>query len=191
MNRRSGPRPPNIVNVDQVPEVEDIFGKQWGDRHKRITPALDALGGRLGANVTRVPPGFSSCPFHSHQREDELFFVLSGRGVLRYGERLDEIGPGDCISCPAGTGVAHQFANPFEEDLVFLAIGGNDPHEVCSYPDSGKVLVRSLSTVGYLQGTAYMEGESDRPRIFDLLDQAIRDQAADTDSAGHPPSSER
>jgi uncharacterized cupin superfamily protein len=35
-------------------------------------------GGRLGVNHSRLPPGRSMCPFHYHQREDEVFFVLSG-----------------------------------------------------------------------------------------------------------------
>jgi uncharacterized cupin superfamily protein len=164
-------RAPHIVNIDDVDEIASFEGEHWGQGYKPLTPALDAERGRLGANLTRVPPGRSSCPYHAHQREDEIFYVLSGRGVFRHGDAIDEIGPGDCISCPAGTGTAHQIANPFDEDLLFLAIGPNDPHEVCVYPDSGKVMVRGLGTVGYLQGADYMAGEPERPRIFDLLDQ--------------------
>ena len=95
--------------------------------------------------------------------------MLSGRGILRYGDELYEIGPGDCISCPADSGKAHQLANPYEEDLVYLGIGHNDPHEVCVYPDSGKVLVRGLKTVGFLREAPYQEGEPDLPRIFELI----------------------
>ena len=94
--------------------------------------------------------------------------MLSGRGVLRYGDDIQEIGPGDCISCPAGTQVAHQIANPFEEDLIYLAIGPNDPNEVCVYPDTGKVLVRSLSRIGFLEEADYMDSELDEPKIFEL-----------------------
>jgi uncharacterized cupin superfamily protein len=120
-------------------------------------------------NQTRVPPGRVAVPFHSHQREDEVFFVLSGRGVLRYGDELRDIRQGDCISCPARTGVAHQIANPYDEDLVYLSIGLNDPDEVCVYPDSDKVMVRSLKRVGRFEKTSYMEGEPERPRILDLV----------------------
>jgi uncharacterized cupin superfamily protein len=164
-----GERPKHIVNVGDVTEDTHADGDHWGGSYKPLTPLLDAGRGRLGANLTRVPPGRTACPFHTHQREDEVFFVLSGRGVLRYGDAMDEIGPGDCISCPAGTGTAHQIANPFDEDLVYLAIGLNDPHEVCTYPDNGKVLVRSLKTIGFLHKADYMDGEPERPRIFDLI----------------------
>jgi uncharacterized cupin superfamily protein len=129
---------------------------------------MQPRGGRLGVNQSRLPPGRATCPIHYHQLEDEAFFVLSGRGVLRYGDDVRELRPGDCVSCPAGTKIAHQIANPFEDDLVYLAIGLNEPNEICVYPDTGKVMVRALEKVGFLQTAAYMEEEAVRPRIFDL-----------------------
>ena len=163
--------PPNVVNVNDIDAIDHYSGPHWGQSYKPLTPALDRFPGRLGMNLTRVLPGHSGCPFHAHQREDEICYVLSGRGVFRYGETIREIGPGDCMACPAGTGVAHQIANPFDEDLVFLAIGPNDPHEVAVYPDSGKVMVRSLKQVGYLRTADYNDGEPDVPRIFALAQE--------------------
>ncbi|MBN3785310.1 cupin domain-containing protein [Burkholderia sp. Ac-20353] len=165
---------PLVVNVDSVREVELLEGRHWGSAWKPLTPALDATPGRIGANVSRVPPGRTACPAHTHAREDEIFFVLSGRGVFRYGDVVQEIRAGDCISCPAGTGVAHQLANPFDEDLIYLAVGLNDPHEVCTYPDSGKVKIRSLNAVGWLTEAAYMDGETDEPKVFELA-RRLRD----------------
>jgi len=159
---------PVVVNIDSVQEIEHLDGEHWGGTYKPLTPTLDAHGGRLGANLSRVPPGRTACPFHAHAREDEVFFVLSGRGIFRYGDTLQEIRSGDCIACPAGTGIAHQLANPFDEDLVYLAVGPNDAHEVCTYPDSGKVMVRSLKTVGYFEKAAYMHGEPGMPRILEM-----------------------
>jgi uncharacterized cupin superfamily protein len=165
--------PPLVVNVDDVKEVEHMEGDHWGSAWKPLTPALDASPGRLGANLSRVPPGRAACPFHSHAREDEMFFVLSGRGIFRYGDAVQEIRAGDCISCPAGTGVAHQLANPFDQDLVYLAVGLNDPHEVCTCPDSGKVMIRSLKTVGRLAEVTYMDGEPSRPKVLDLAQSLV------------------
>ena len=141
---------PNVVNVDDVKEIEQLTGDHWGSAWKPMTPALDAIPGRLGANISRVRPGRTGCPSHTHAREDEVFFVLSGRGIFRYGDTVREVRPGDCISCPAGSRFAHQLANPFDEDLVYFAVGLNDPHEVCTYPDTGKVMIRSLHKVGRL-----------------------------------------
>jgi uncharacterized cupin superfamily protein len=163
-----------IVNVDDVSEETNFHGDHFGGYYKPITPALAEHRGALGANLTRVPPGRSACPFHYHQREDEVFFILSGQGVFRYGEELRRIRAGDCISCPAGTQIAHQLANTGDEDLVYLAIGRNDPDEVGVYPDSGKVMVRSLRRVGVFEKTDYYANEPDPPRIFGLTDTAKR-----------------
>ena len=157
-----------VVNVLEVEEVDHTAGTHWGWFDKRLVRSVAARGGSLGVTQSRLPPGRTMCPFHHHQREDEVFFVLAGRGVLRYGDDVRELRPGDCVSCPAGTQIAHQIANPFDEDLVYLAIGLHDPHEVCVYPDSGKVMVRSLRRIGLLQPAEYLDGEPATPKIFEL-----------------------
>ncbi len=161
-------KPPVVVNVDQAEEVFHQHGR-WGGSYKVLTPSMRPAGGSLGVNQTRVKPGCACVPFHWHLREDEVFFIQSGTGVLRYGEALIPLRPGDCVSCPAGTKVAHQIANTGDEDLVYLAIGPYDPHEVCGYPDNGKVMVRGVKTVGFLEKADYMAGESEVPAIFALL----------------------
>lgn len=158
----------NIVNVADVEPIISTEGAYWHSIEKPLTPALMPRMGRLGMVMITVPGGKSACPFHTHSFADEVFFVISGRGVLRYGETVTEIGPNDCISCPAGSGLAHQLANPFEQDLVYLAVGMNDPREVCTYPDSGKVMLDALDQVGYLQPAGYYDGEPAVPRIFEL-----------------------
>ncbi|PCC68992.1 Uncharacterized conserved protein, cupin superfamily [Nannocystis exedens] len=160
-------RPANIINVADVPEersLPGVYEAPW----KPLTPATTRPGA-LGVNQVRLPKGRTTSPFHYHLREDEAFFILSGRGVLRYGDALYDVGPGDCISCPAGTGVGHQLANPYDEDLVYLAIGPDDPHEVCVYPDSDKVMVRALKQVGYLHRAPYLDGEPEQPKIFAMI----------------------
>lgn len=160
--------PEIVINVDDADERSHFHGEHWGGHFRPLTPAMTALGGRLGVNWMRCPPGKAMVPFHTHAREDEVFFVLSGRGFLRRGETVRALRAGDCVSCPAGTGLAHQIANPYDEDLVYLAIGNHDPHEVCTYPDTGKVMVRALKTVGRLEGFPYMHGEPDPPKILGM-----------------------
>ncbi|MDQ3036271.1 MAG: cupin domain-containing protein [Myxococcota bacterium] len=160
----------NVVNVADVKEESHFDGEHWGHAWKVLTPSMGRMG-RLGVSQTRVPPGRVAVPFHAHQKEDEVFFVLSGRGVLRYGDELRELRAGDCVSCPARSGLAHQIANPFDEDLVYLAMGLNDPDEVCLYPDSGKVMVRSLAKIGHLESGPYMAGEPERPKMLALIEE--------------------
>jgi uncharacterized cupin superfamily protein len=157
-----------ITNLEHAPEETQLDGEHWGGSWKVLTPFMRERGGTLGVAYNRLPPGRVGCPFHAHRHEDEVFFVIAGRGVLRYGDDVLAIGPGDCISCPAGTGIAHQIANTSTEELIYLAVGPHDPDEVCTYPDTGKVMVRSLQKVGWLEKVPYMEGELDRPKILDM-----------------------
>ncbi|MCA9568945.1 MAG: cupin domain-containing protein [Myxococcales bacterium] len=140
----------------------------WSASWRVLTPHMRDAGGTLGVVENTLPPGAVGCPFHWHLREDEVFYVLSGRGRLRYGDTVRELGPDDCVSCPAGTEVAHQLANPYDAPFVYLAIGPRDPHEVCTYPDSGKVMVRGLRAVGYLERADYMAGEPDPPVVLSM-----------------------
>ncbi len=166
--------PSPVVHIDDIePEKCGSPESPYGQEYRVVTPYLEAMGGRLGANVVRLRPGQVCCPFHYHLIEDEVFFILSGTGVLRYGDRIHRLRAGCCVSCPAGTERAHQIANDGAEDLIYLAVGPNEPREVCVYPDSGKVLVRGLRKVGYLEAADYMAGEPNPPKIFDLAKRSV------------------
>lgn len=156
-----------IQNVDQAPtQGEDR--SPWGCAWKVLTPHMRSNGGSLGVVHNTLKPGMVGCPFHWHTKEDEAFFVLSGKGILRYGDEVRELRRGDCVSCPAGTKVAHQIGNPFGEDLVYLAIGHHDPHEICGYPDTGKLFIRATKDIGKIQSMSYLEEEPVPPRILAL-----------------------
>lgn len=154
-----------VVNLNDA-ATEGGGDAPWGARWKVLTPHMREAGGTLGVVENTLGPGMVGCPFHWHLREDEVFVVTAGRGVLRYGDETRELRAGDCVSCPAGTRVAHQIANLFDEDLVYLAIGCRDPNEVCGYPDTGKVMVRALQTVGRLEGMDYMADEPAPPKVL-------------------------
>ena len=70
-----------VINIDQL--KLDHFAK--GDKFEcdavRIGPLLGAK--ELGYSYDVVPPGKRSCPFHSHRGEEEMFFIVKGKGTLR------------------------------------------------------------------------------------------------------------
>ena len=161
---------PTIVNMHTAPDIAADVPAAWTHSRRALTPALRDAGpgcfgmGRLGMGAVRVPPSHSACPAHTHLQADEVFVVLEGQGLFRYGDRVHEIGPGDCISCPADTGIAHQIANPVTPDgtgdLVYLAIGAEPPGDVCTYPDSGALVIDALDyRHGFLREADYYEGQ--------------------------------
>jgi uncharacterized RmlC-like cupin family protein len=75
-----------------------------------------------------IPPG-QHAKAHLHEDHETAIYVISGRGRMWYGERLEsvmECGPGDMIYIPAG--VPHLPANPYEEPCVAV-IARTDPNE--------------------------------------------------------------
>jgi len=113
-----------------------------------LTPSNRPRGGRIDIAWIRVRPGRSISPLHYHQREDEIFFLLSGTLTFIYGDEKKTLSAGDCVSCPPGTGIPHQLINESEEDCLYLLILPPDPDEVIVFPESGKVNVRSLNHIG-------------------------------------------
>jgi uncharacterized cupin superfamily protein len=89
--------------------------------------------------VTVVAPGKRAFPYHSHHVNEEMFFVLEGRGSIRIGRSSHKIREGDFISLPPGPKSAHQIVNDSREPLRYLAVSTMETPEVAEYPDSGKL----------------------------------------------------
>ncbi len=118
--------------------------------HGEHYESLDGTIGRplgltqLGAGYCIVPPGKSGCPFHVHHIEDELFFILEGSGVYRFGDQSYPVSAGDVLGAPrGGPDYAHKLTNTGSVPLKYLAISSRSEFEVCEYPDSGKFQVIS------------------------------------------------
>ncbi len=94
---------------------------------------------KLGYNLTALAPGKRAFPRHNHRVNEEMFFVLSGEGEVRIGDRRYPIRAGDVIACPpGGPETAHQIVNTSQGELRYLAVSTKLTPEIAEYPDSGK-----------------------------------------------------
>ena len=126
-----------VINLDQLKLEHLAKGDKFECNAVRIGPLLGAKD--LGYSYDVVPPGKRSCPFHNHLAEEEMFFVVKGTGLLRYGDETRKLRAGDVICCPTGgPETAHQIINDSDADLTYLSISTMSPAEVCEYPDSKK-----------------------------------------------------
>jgi uncharacterized cupin superfamily protein len=91
--------------------------------------------------ISRIPPGKTPCPYHSHSAQWEFYHVISGKGTVRHKDGNTPIETGDAFIFKPGE--PHQFINDSAEDLVLYVVADNPIGESCHYPDSGKWLVRS------------------------------------------------
>jgi uncharacterized cupin superfamily protein len=127
-----------VLNIENLTLEHFKHGDLFESNSARIGPALGARD--LGYCYDIVPPGKSSCPFHSHRGEEEMFFVLRGTGTLRFGTESRKIRAGDVICCPTGgPETAHQIINDSATDLAYLSVSTMMPAEICEYPDSKKI----------------------------------------------------
>jgi uncharacterized cupin superfamily protein len=127
-----------VINIDDIKLQHFSQGDKFECSAERVGPLLGAKD--LGYSYDVVPPGKSSCPFHSHRAEEEMFFIVKGVGTLRYGNESRKIRAGDFICCPTGgPETAHQITNDSTEALCYISVSTMMPAEVCEYPDSKKV----------------------------------------------------
>jgi mannose-6-phosphate isomerase-like protein (cupin superfamily) len=64
-----------------------------------------------------VAPGLRTAPHH-HPMTEEIYYLLSGHGIMHLGGEARGVAAGDAIAIPPG--VVHWIENPGEEELVFL-----------------------------------------------------------------------
>ncbi|PCI88128.1 MAG: cupin [Hyphomicrobiales bacterium] len=158
-----------VINIDELEYVDD--GENLVGRHADVSEQIG--GQKLGYNIAICPVGKSTCPFHNHRINEEMFMILEGTGLLRFGKDEYPLRPLDIIACPPGDqSVAHEIINTGDVDLKYLALATNIADEVCEYPDSGKVGIyvgeknnrfRHLYHID--KDTDYYDGETNK-RLF-------------------------
>jgi uncharacterized cupin superfamily protein len=130
-----------VLSLEDAPTLSGSSGDQFCFTLYELSATLGAQ--QIGASVTKVPPGKAAFPFHHHRANEEHFFVLQGRGVLRAGAERYEIKTCDYLFHPPGdASEAHQLINTGDEDLVYLGFSTMTVPEIVGYPDSGKTGVR-------------------------------------------------
>lgn len=95
---------------------------------------------KLTAAVFEIPPHKVNYPYHYHLNNEEVFYIISGQGILETPEGETKIGPGDIVHCPIGDNGAHRLINTSEsENLVYFECDTNLFPDVTYYPNSNKI----------------------------------------------------
>jgi uncharacterized cupin superfamily protein len=124
-----------IARLDEGRRREFELGHLRG----RWTYAGDAAGCvRVGMRRIELPSGGWSTPAHEHGREEEIFYVMSGRALSWQAGQACEVGPGDCIVYRA-MGGAHTLHAL--EPLDVLAFGERYDDESVGFPRLGMSFV--------------------------------------------------
>lgn len=116
----------------------------WNEKSDVYIVPLSMAAGlqRTALSLARVPPGKESFVYHSHERDEEFLYILSGRGRAEIDGRFYKVGPGDFMGFTA-PGPAHLLANPYDEDLVYLMGGERTGLDIGHFPRLGRKIVFS------------------------------------------------
>ena len=92
------------------------------------SPSLKALWKEHGTSqfevrITRIPPGGTNTKYHTHTKEEEWFFVLSGSCHICIDGKWEQIGSGDSIFKRIGS--YHIFRNFGKEPCEMIMMGAN------------------------------------------------------------------
>jgi quercetin dioxygenase-like cupin family protein len=92
--------------------------------YRTTAPLPELKPGSYELNLTRVtfPPGMPSNPPH-HRSGAALYYIVSGIGANTVAGKMADRGPGSLIYEPFG--LVHQWGNPGNEPLTFLAFNIN------------------------------------------------------------------
>ena len=100
---------PSIIDVDAL----ETISKEHSD-NKRVLRRDD-----LKLSLVSVRPR-NSIPVHSHQVEDQVYYVLEGKGTITLDGEPFDLYPG--VSVEISPGVAHGVSNPFDTPLRYLDV---------------------------------------------------------------------
>lgn len=114
--------------------------------------------------IYEIPPKKANYPYHYHLKNEEVFYIISGNGILETHSGNKSISVGDIIVCPPSEKGAHKIINSSQtEMLVYFSCDTVNSPEVVVYPNSNKVgiLVNGKPGIFYKKDTNvdYYDGE--------------------------------
>lgn len=90
-----------VIRLHHMLEKGDFKGKCW----------LFAKG--------TMPPG-TTIGLHPHIEDEEIYYILKGKGRITDDDIIEEVGPGD--AAVTGAGSKHALENIGEDELEFIGV---------------------------------------------------------------------
>lgn len=154
--------PPIAISATDVPAraaasfYPEPFASRMAGRQKRQLGEFFGLK-NFGLNLTRLAPNALSALRHSHAKQDEFIYVVSGHPTLHTDQGRIRLSPGMCAGFRAGTGDSHHLHNETTEDVLYLEIGDRTPDDHVTYPDDDLQFVRvaGKAQFAHKNGTPY------------------------------------
>lgn len=107
---------------------------------KKVIP--DNETSKCRASFVELDPGNFAYGYHYHEANEEVFYIISGTGVVRTLDSEIQVKAGDIIGFPTGEKGAHVMKNESKsEKLVYIDFGTTISPEIVHLPDFNKIMV--------------------------------------------------
>ncbi|MDR2427381.1 MAG: cupin domain-containing protein [Endomicrobium sp.] len=130
-----------------VKNYKNLDGQKMGQNgnsfvYKPIFPPEEAKQCMVG--FVEIKPGNFGFNYHYHELNEEVFYIISGIGVVKTAKGDISVKAGDVITFPAGEKGAHMIRNASDtETLIYIDFDTNNPVEIAHFPDTKKIMVRT------------------------------------------------
>lgn len=113
-----------MVRKTQKEVVRELMGGTGETEIFHIVSKDELNGHGSMYAMVRLKPG-SSIGRHQHIGNTEPYYIIEGKGIfIDHDGSRTEVGPGDV--CYIEVGQSHAMENPFDRDLVFMALVYNE-----------------------------------------------------------------
>lgn len=149
------------VRIEQLTSKHKCEHECYEYHRRAFLPFGEAK--QCAVSIYEIPPLKSAYPYHFHTKNEEVFYILSGSGILKTPEGERTVSAGELLFFPADENGAHKLTNSSETTtLVYIDFDTSNAIDVTVYPDSKKIGVWGMSINQlYRTETAvdYYEGE--------------------------------
>ncbi len=133
----------HLLTASEIEARKTVGAHPWNDNSSFRSAQLSRSVGMERSIVVHVaiPPGKESFVPHTHEREEEWVYILSGSGTADIDGEPVAVSAGDFMGFPTPS-VVHHLRNTGDAELVYL-MGGECLHaEASNFPTLNKRKIR-------------------------------------------------
>lgn len=120
-------------------------GSQMGQDGNSFTVKPITAGGensQCQVNFVEVEPGNYAYGYHYHEMNEEVFYIISGTGIIKTVDKDLTVHAGDAITFPTGPKGAHVIRNGSDtKKLIYIDFDTQNTPEIVHFPEIDKVML--------------------------------------------------
>ena len=134
------------IIVKNYQETEPIIQSQNGNTFSVKQIIANDIVDKCSANFVEVEPGNYAYGYHYHEDNEEVFYIIKGKAIVKTENGDINLKEGDAICFPANVEGSHVVSNPSDtEKLIYIDFGTANKPDVVHFTgtENGMVIAKS------------------------------------------------